>query len=356
MKKIKIKICNYNPEDPFSYGRFFISRLKSFYDVELSNIDPDYVFFNEKDIEYLQYPDAIRIFYTGENVSPNFNLCDYALSFDYCTFSDRHFRLPLYISAIFYNEDDIAQSEDLNFENISPMTPGELQEKTGFCSFVYSNYLADPRRKDLFNALTEYKKVDSGGRYLNNVGGPVKNKLAFERAHKFSIAFENSSREGYTTEKLPAALAARTIPIYFGNPLIGREFNEERILNVHAFPSYDALVARVRELDQDDDAYLDIVNRPILAEGYHFNDIRHALDTFLQNIFDQPHKLARRATINTMHATAYQEKERVFAHIQSARAHTRSLAAYILKPLKNSPFIQRLKERRASRKHHNTHI
>ena len=220
MKTIKIKICSFDPKLENSFGHLFLSILNKYFKVEHSD-EPDYVFFYERDDEHLKYPNAVRIFYTGENVSPDFNICDYSVGFDRLNFGDRHFRLPLYMVATLFDTKDIEVAGDMSFENVAPMTQTELSNKKSFCSFVYSNYLADPRRKELFDALSSYKLVHSGGRYLNNVGGPVEHKLLFEREHKFSIAFENSSRDGYTTEKLPASLLARTIPIYYGNPKIG---------------------------------------------------------------------------------------------------------------------------------------
>lgn len=346
MKTIKLKICGYNPDDKFSLGSFFLPRLKQWYNVELSE-EPDYVIFYESTAEHLRYPNAIRIFFTGENVHPDFNLADYAISFDYLSFGDRHFRLPIYLVTTFYSEEDIKNAADFTsaFEKVPPMTHEELARKTGFCSFVYSNYLADPRRKELFDALSAYKKVDSGGRYLNNIGGPVPNKLLFEREHKFSIAFENSSREGYTTEKLPGSLAARTIPIHFGNPLVGKEFNTKRFINVHDFPSLDAVVARVRELDENDEEYLRVINQPVLAEGYHFDDAYRAFDAFLRNIFDQPKEAAVRRHLNAMRQRDYEKRERIFGQVVAFQNAVRSVAATIYKPLKRIPGLDELKVR-----------
>lgn len=343
MKKIKIKICGYDLNAPkYSYGRFLLDRLNKNYEVELSD-DPDFVFFHERDTEYLKYPKAIRIFYTGENVHPDFNSCDYAISFDYLSFGDRHFRLPLYLLTIFYTENDVSNSEDLNFKNISKMTKEELNSKTDFCSFVYSNYLADPKRKELFDALSKYKKVNSGGRYMNNIGSPVENKLLFEKKHKFSIAFENSSRIGYTTEKLPAALAARTIPIYYGNPEIGKEFNLDRIINAHDFSNFDDLVQHVKEIDKDDEKYLEIINQPILAKGYDFESTRKEFDMFLKSIFDQPLKEARRISINAVHENKLRERERIFARIYKTENSIKKFLALIYSPFKKLTFISKLK-------------
>lgn len=342
MKQVKIKICDHNPNNPNSYGHFLITRLKQFYDVELSE-EPDYVFFHQATTEYLNYPEAIKIFYTGENIHPNFNLCDYAISFDYLSFNDRHFRLPLYILAIFYNQKDFDNAEDLDFENISPMDQAELNRKTDFCSFVYSNYLADPKREQLFYNLSKYKKVNSGGKYLNNVGGPVDSKLLFEKQHKFSIAFENSSRAGYTTEKLPAAIAARTIPIYFGNPLIGKEFNIKRIINVHDFKDTKSLIDRIREIDENDKEYLEIINQPVLAKNYHFEEVRKEFDKFLRQIFDQPKADARRIQINSMLERELIEKELLFNYKQRRQSAMHKYMTPFFRLLQMLPGVRSLK-------------
>lgn len=57
----------------------------------------------------------------------------------------------------------------------------QLENKTDFCSFVYSNADAAKCREKIFSKLSEYKQVNSGGRYNNNVGGPVSSKLEFQK-------------------------------------------------------------------------------------------------------------------------------------------------------------------------------
>ena len=104
-----------------------------------------------------------------------------------------------------------------------------LSSKTEFCSFVVSNNNASPERDIIFDKLSEYKKVSSGGRYRNHVGGPVSDKLEFQRKHKFAIAFENCSQPGYSTEKILEAFAARTVPIYWGGSFNRADFQREFI-------------------------------------------------------------------------------------------------------------------------------
>jgi hypothetical protein len=130
-----------------------------------------------------------------------------------------------------------------------------------FCSFVVSNAgkKKTQRRVDFFHTLSEYKKVDSGGRYLNNIGGPLAagsaSKIKFLSEYKFNIAFENKSKPGYTTEKIVEAFLAGTVPIYWGNPRIAEEFNPESFVDATSFKNDFDLVQYVRELDEDESLY-----------------------------------------------------------------------------------------------------
>lgn len=340
MKTLKIKICSFDPKLENSFGHLFLRILNKYYKVEHSN-NPDYVFFYERDEDHLKYPNAIRIFYTGENVSPDFNITDYSISFDRLEFGDRHFRLPLYMVSTLYDKEDIEIAGDLSFEKVLPMTIDELQAKKSFCVFGYNNYLADPHRKELFDALSKYKQVNACGKYLNNMRGWTTSKLSFKREHKFLIACENSSREGYLTEKLPVGFAARTIPIYYGDPTVRLEFNTKRFINAHEFPSVDAVVERVRQIDQDDDLYLKIVNEPILANGFHYKDTLKKFEVFLKNIFDQPLIKAKRRNINALHASLLEKREKQFSFSKRRTAILRQL----ISPLTKILFIERLKQK-----------
>src|SRR4029077_584759 len=183
--------------------------------------------------------------------------CDYALTCHHLE-DPRHLRLPFYV---LYGD---AQSILKGQENPAQI----LAQKTKFCSFVVSNHhpKKNKNREQFFHRLSRYKRVDSGGRFLNNIGGPVPGgpggKVAFLRQYKFNIAFENASIPGYTTEKIFEAMQARTLGIYWGDPLIGREFNTQSFLNAADFPDEEALIEKIIELDRDDAKYLDFVGQP----------------------------------------------------------------------------------------------
>merc|ERR550525_75603 len=100
-----------------------------------------------------------------------------------------------------------------------------------------------------------HKMVSCGGQVLNNVGGPVTDKLAFLRSHRFNICFENASRPGYCTEKLLHAFAGGCVPIYWGDPRVSlappagvagvSDFNPRALISAHDFASPELLIQHI---------------------------------------------------------------------------------------------------------------
>lgn len=247
---LKVKFVDF----PDSYTRdITIPMLQdAFGDVQECD-DPEFLFYSVFGNEHLKY-DCVRIFWTGENIQPDFNICDYAIGFSHMTYEDRYMRIPLYY---FYERDyQMARKKHL-------ISNEEIEKKIKFCNFVYSNKDASPEREQFLDLLSEYKKVDSGGRYRNNVGGPVQDKYEFQLGYKFSIAFENSSTSGYTTEKILQAFSAGTIPIYWGNPKVGEDFNEKAFINCHNYKSLDEVVEVVKKIDNDNKLFKKYLMQPI---------------------------------------------------------------------------------------------
>ncbi len=248
------------------------------YDIELTPCqDADYIIYNGIGDHVLKYP-GVRISITGENVSPNFAVADYALAFDKMTFGDRYLWFPLMRSSGNYAA----------LTRPRPDIDDIIAQKSAFCSYVMSNTTdSAPERSQIFDALTTYKRVNSGGRWRNNVGGRVPDKLAFQSKHKFAIAFENSSTPGYLTEKFADAAAANTIPIYWGDPDIETIINPAAFINCHAFDSLDDVVARVRQIDQDDGLYRTMLAAPWFRDGIEpLSLTNETIRSFLNNIFD----------------------------------------------------------------------
>ena len=216
----------------------FLDVLQEYYPVVQCD-DPDYVIYSGFGYEHLKY-DCIRIFFTGECQTPDFNECDYAIGFDRLRFGDRYARIPLY--NVFQYKDAYQTLKSRNSFSTEDI------KGRGFCSFVVSNCFTKDKRDVFFEMLSKYKHVASGGRYKNNIGGAVKDKYKFLGQYKFNIAFENCSHDGYVTEKIMEAFAAGVVPIYYGDPRIAEDFNPKAFINANDFSSFEAMIEKVKEI------------------------------------------------------------------------------------------------------------
>lgn len=230
---------------------------------------------------------GIRIFYTAEAVAPDFTLFDYFIGFDELKFDDRYVRVPNYVMNLKYQD-------DINL--LMRRHKDRHHDREKFCCWVCSNGSGDETRDVIFDKLSNYKKVDSGGRYRNNVGcdGGVCDKRAFQENYKFSLAVENTSYRGYTTEKLVEAFAAGGIPIYWGDPDVTKEFNPKAFVNLMDYSSIDEGIEVVKKIDQDDELYNEMVSQRALINQNSMEKSIDELEAFLINIFDQPIKEAYR--------------------------------------------------------------
>lgn len=246
----------------------------------------------DKTSRFLEF-DGIRIMWSGENYVPDFNLVDYAISVYPITYFDRHYRYPQCLSG-YLDEKSVIEKRHNAFDRES------LKGKTRFANFIVSHESAGGARGEFFRKLSEYKRVDSVGTYLNNMpnGETVRiedgSKLAFQKACKFSLCFESNSHEGFVTEKLTDALYAGTVPIYYGDPKVAEIFNPKAFINVMDYPDWDAVIDRIIYLDTHDDEYLATLNeRPFLDEDY-ISKVKGGLNDFIVNIFEQPKEKAYR--------------------------------------------------------------
>jgi hypothetical protein len=274
-------------DSPVSFIEATLQFVSDRYEFEVtSDRDADYVFYSVDGYDVLKYP-GVRIFVTGENVTPNFAIADYAMGFEQLDFGDRYIWMPL-----------IKLYRDAYAVLTRPRRPVAeiLPEKTDFCAYVMSNIRdSAPERVTLFEQLSRYKKVHSGGRWCNNVGGPVSDKQTFQARHKFVLAVENCSSPGYLTEKFAQAAQADAIPIYWGDPGIAALFNPRAFVNCHAFDSLADVVAEVRRIDQNDGLYRQMLAEPWFPAGIEPECLRdEVIIDFLCNIFDQPPKMAFR--------------------------------------------------------------
>jgi hypothetical protein len=248
MQTIKVKF------DTFYKGfnttdNFFTRLLSAKYNVEISD-DPDFYFFTHRvygSKNYLKYK-CHRIFWGAENIRADWNICDYVFDSDFYENNPRQKRMPLWA---YWGLERINQRKAFD----------SINDKKKFCCMVVSNPKCQ-ERNEFFQKLSQYKKVDSAGKFLNNIGFPVENKMEFIKDYKFVIAFENSSYPGYTTEKLIEPLLVNSIPVYWGNPEVGKDFNTNSFINIKNVSQFDAAINKIIELDTDDEKYLAMRNEP----------------------------------------------------------------------------------------------
>jgi len=216
-----------------------------------------------------QFPKSKIIFFTGENVRFNYDLCDLAIGFD-----SNGIYYPLWClytrggrSLLRYDSDEIS----------------DYRHKDLFCGFVHRNINAK-YRAEFVAKLSKYKQVTCAGNALNNfpqLGPTHEDKRNFIRRCKFFMCFENSQYCGYITEKLAQGFEGRAIPLYWGGSNVCKYFNKKSFLNRHDFNSDQEFIDKIIQIDNNDQLYLDMLNQPPLI-----GNKLPGLDQNLQNKLD----------------------------------------------------------------------
>jgi len=284
MKKLKLNFTDFwngfEKDD-----NYFYRLLSQKYDVEISE-DPDLLFFSVdygRKKERNRYKDhrCKKIFYTGEDVQPNFHIqddieitnfaahysigkCDFAFSFSR-TMDSRNFRLPLWALHIdWFNVGKYGSNPSflIPFDSIQD-NKFIRTKKTKFCASVFSNPTQE--RLKLFNKISSYKRVDGYGSIFGNHSDGELSKYNILKDYKFSICPENRVSNGYFTEKLFHAKVSGTVPIYRHDKKNKFDFNEKCFINLNDFENEDELLERIKKIDSDDDLYYNILNEPLFS-------------------------------------------------------------------------------------------
>lgn len=309
MKKISINYSGFNNYYINKEDNLILSLLKKHYEVVISD-DPDYLFcslygddtyknrYRTHECPYYVYGmleqfcdfPRIRILIDGENYVPDFNLVDYAISPYPISYFDRNFYLPCGVEAFFRTD----------FKNFFALKTGkrefnaqDLQKKTCFANFIASHESENNIRGDFFKKLSQYKRVESAGTYLNNMENHYvvswlgDSKMEFARKTKFTLCFESTQHDGFITEKIVDAFCANTIPVYFGSRNISDIFNPKAFINCNDYDSFDDAIKDIIRIDNDDSTYLAMMCEPIFVDDDFPQRLLGDLERFLVNIFDQ---------------------------------------------------------------------
>lgn len=148
------------------------------------------------------------------------------------------------------------------------------------------------------NELNKYKQVDMGGRFMNNIGGPIKNKTEFLSSYKFSIAMENSEGQGYISEKILDSLIAGTIPIYYGGYMIDEFINPKTFILIRNEKDMKRKIEYIKKIDNDDNLYKKILNEKLFIDDNIPILIKKEEKKFFNHIFEQEKNKAKRIDNN----------------------------------------------------------
>lgn len=211
------------------------------------------------------YQDKKKIYFTGENKRPNFNTCDYSISFDFDDYNGRNIRIPLW----YYYIDWFNKGSYNNPSYLIPIEyldkPNEFSnvKKDKFCSAVFSNPVGT--RVNMINLINSYKKVDCYGKpHSLKLQDGERYKMDIISQYKFSVCFENSLYDGYYTEKLLHAKIAGNIPIYYLDKNYIKDFNPDSCLNLIDFENMEHLLEKIKEIDANDMIYKKMLSENLI--------------------------------------------------------------------------------------------
>jgi hypothetical protein len=207
--------------------------------------------------------------------------------------------LPYYIT--FMAEDNICPY------SFSARFPPDKKQRSHFCFFAYSNgderYDGVRARKKFYYLAQQM----TGGRISNHGkcygGDQMGGKTYYDNRYimsnyKFVIAIENSRIPGYITEKLLNPIIAGSIPIYLGDPEVGKRINLKRIINIADFDSFEDCIQYVLKVDSDPVLFREIQSQPVLpyeidSEKFktHFSYLLGG--KFYRNIFTRSPRIAK---------------------------------------------------------------
>jgi len=235
VETLKVAYADFWPE--WNEENFIQPILQKYFNVVVDQKNPD-VLFHSIFGGMSQTPNykCKKVLYLGENYrSANFK-SDYSISFD--PHSETNYRLPLWQVYLLLKP----ELKDKLFNRV------RHQKFERFCSFTVSNP-SNNIRINHFEKISQYKKVHSYGKVRTNdlslqqlsagkYWRDAKYQFFLDHPHKFMMAYENTFYPYYCTEKLMDAFLAGSLPIYWGDPKVFKDWNEDAFLNANRLGNY----------------------------------------------------------------------------------------------------------------------
>jgi hypothetical protein len=265
---IKFSIHNFWPD--FNYTEnFFVSLLKDIYGEDFALAsgvhDSNLCLVGENNVPRdLDRRKTKIITFMAEPKPVQYKDGDYHLSFDPSRYDLKNVRLPLwYIYINFHNLQN--QKNPIPAVTVDEINYNKWSEtkRDKFCVAPFS--AVHKNRVDFFNLLNTYKQTHGFGLPFGN-GDNDRNQLRKYNAictFRFAMAFENTMKLGYVTEKLFQAKTAGCIPIYWGDSYCLSDFNPEAFIYVNNFSSPQECLEYVKYIDSNEHLYQKMKNAPL---------------------------------------------------------------------------------------------
>ena len=262
--------------------------LEGLINIELEEDNPDYLIYATFGCENTlnKYNNTIKIAFFTENQLPDLNFADYAVGLGHINHLDRFFTFPYFVYELTKRNIKIKDFEMVRNEVLNS------RKREKFCAAVITNPIGF--RLNFIKELNKYKNIDMGGRFHNNVGGYVKDKIEFLKQYKFSLAMENSEADGYTSEKIIDAYLAGTIPIYYGDYMVDDYINPKTYILIRNHRDMANKINYIKKIDNDDNLYRSILKEKVFIDDFFVDNIENERKKFLLHIFEQKKEYAKR--------------------------------------------------------------
>ena len=124
---------------------------------------------------------------------------------------------------------------------------------------------------------------------------------------------------GFVTEKIVDAFLGKTVPIFWGDPMIERTFNKNAFIDASNFPTLEELVDYIAKVEQDDELYLTYLTADKFAYPGEYDALTQGVKRFVLEIFAQkPQEAFRRPR---QYASVWREGELLREHNTVGRLH-----------------------------------
>lgn len=166
-----------------------------------------------------------KLFYYGENLDryPPYNndkllseTFDLIVGFKHTDLSKKQIRFPLWL--MYYKYYKYNQNNNV-LTYIQNKYNENIKKQKDIFGTVIARHDRGGQRTLIYNELSKYGSIKSPGMFKNNeplIGMKLVDKLNYISRGLYNICPENSTYEGYFTEKIFQAFEGGTIPLYWG--------------------------------------------------------------------------------------------------------------------------------------------